>query len=134
MDQETLDAASQGKFKSRSTEEATRLIENVATSTSVKKTYLERRKMAENSNGDRISEVRASSDSVHHFVIGKEQVQFTDGSQPFSGEGDEEEHVDLTDEISFREKRLADQQRNMRCTRNYEVVRTHESRVESMMG
>ena len=84
--QSTLDAANHGNFKTRSSEEATRLIENVATSTSAKKTDLERRKMAENLNGDRISKVKATSDSVHAFVIGKEQVKFTDESPVFSSE------------------------------------------------
>lgn len=73
--QATLDARSQGNFKTRSTEEATRLIENVATSTSAKKTDLERR-MLENWNGDRISKT-------------------------FPHEGDEEEHVDLINETGF---------------------------------
>ena len=95
--QATLDSASQGKFKTRSPKEPTRLIENVATSTSAKKTDLERRKMAENSNGDRISKVKATSDLVHAFVIGKEQVKFTDENPALSSEGDEEENVDLID-------------------------------------
>ena len=131
--QATLDAASQGNFKTKTPEEATRLIENVASSTSAKKTDLERRKMAENSNGDRISEVKETSDSVHAFVIGDEQVRFTDESQTFLREGDEEEHVDLIDETGFRKQRLADQQRNMSFTRTYKAEQTHKSKLESMM-
>ena len=98
-------------------EEATRLIENVACSTSAKNTDLERRKMANNSNEDRISEVKETSDSVHAFVIGDKQVQFTDESQTFLREGDEEEHVDLIDEIGFRKQILAGHQQNMSFTK-----------------
>ncbi|WZY77895.1 hypothetical protein YC2023_024279 [Brassica napus] len=115
-------------------EEATRLIENVASSTSAKKTDLERRKMAENSNGDRISEVKETSDLVHAFVIGDEQVWSTDESQTFLREGDEKEHVDLIDETGFRKQRLADQQQNISFTRTYKAEQTHKSKLEYMMG
>ena len=108
-----------GTSKTRIHEEATRFIENVVTSTSSKNTDLERRKMAENSNGDRISKVKVTSDLVHAFVIGKEQVKFTDESPSFSSEGDEEDNVDLIDETGSCEKRFADQQRNMSFTRGY---------------
>ena len=105
------------EFQTRSPEEATSLFENVATSTSAKKTDLERRKMADNSNEDRISTVKATSDLVHAFVIGKEQVKFTAESPAFSSEGDEEVNVDLIDETGSLEQRFADQQRNMSFTR-----------------
>ena len=132
--QATLDSASQGNFKTRIHEEATRFIENVVTSTSAKNTDLERRKMAENSNGDRISKVKVTSDLVHAFVIGKEQVKFTDESPSFSSEGDEEDNVDLIDETGFCEKRFADQQRNMSFTKGYQAAPTHEGIVEFIMG
>ena len=51
------------------------LLENVATSISAKKTDLEWRKMADNSNGDRTSKVKTTSDLVHSFVIRKKQVK-----------------------------------------------------------
>ncbi|KAF2566808.1 hypothetical protein F2Q68_00025792 [Brassica cretica] len=128
MKDSTLDAASQGNFKTKTPEEATKLIENVASSTSAKKIDLERRKMAENSNGDRISEVKETSDLVHAFVIGDEQVRSTEESQTFLREGDEEEHVDLIDETGFRKQRLADQQRNMSFTRTYKAEQTHKKK------
>jgi len=90
--------------------------------------------MAENSNGDRISEVKETSDSVHAFVIGDEQVRFTDESQIFLREGNEEEHVDLIDETGFRKQRITDQQRNMSFTRTYEAGQNHRSKLESMIG
>ena len=58
--------------------------------------------MADNSNRDRISKVKATSDLFHAFVIGKEQVKFTDESPAFSSEGDEEENVDIIDETGSR--------------------------------
>ena len=58
-----MDAASQGNFKTKTPEEATRLIENVTPRTSAKNTDLERRKMAKNSNEDQISEVKEMSES-----------------------------------------------------------------------
>lgn len=126
-----MDAASQGNFKTKTPEEAMRLIENVASSTSAKKTDLERRKMANNSNGDRISEVKETSYLAHAFVIGDEQVRFTKESQALLRDGDSEEHVDLIDETGFRKQRLADQQRNMSFTRTYEAGQTHRSKLES---
>ncbi|XP_018459754.1 uncharacterized protein LOC108830659 [Raphanus sativus] len=107
MYQSTLDAAKQGNFKTRSPEEATILIENVATNTSTAKVDLWRRKM-EISNGDQISKTS-------------------------SHEGDEEEHVYLIDQIFFCEQKLANPQINMRSTRSHEEEHTHESIVESKL-
>ena len=56
----------------------------------VPKTDLERRKIAENSNGDRISEVKETSYLAHAFVIGDEQVRFNEESQALLLEGDAE--------------------------------------------
>ncbi|XP_018462183.1 uncharacterized protein LOC108833253 [Raphanus sativus] len=103
----TLDAASQGNFKTRSPKEATRLIENIATSTSTAKVDLERRNM-EISNGDRISKTS-------------------------SHEGDEEEHVNLIDQIIYYKQKLVNPQINMRSTRSHEEEQTHESIVESKL-
>ncbi|WZZ03225.1 hypothetical protein YC2023_089146 [Brassica napus] len=90
--------------------------------------------MAENSNGDRISEGKETSYLAHGFVIGDEQVRFTEESQALLREGDAEEHVDLIDETGFRKQRPADQQRNMSFTRTYEAGQTHRSKLESMIG
>ena len=74
-----------------------------------------------------------TSDLVHAFVIGDEQVRSTDESQTFLREGDEAEHVDLIDETGFHKQRLADQQRNMSFTRTYNAGQTHKSKLESMI-
>ena len=82
--------------------------------------------MAENLNGNQISEVKATLDSVNALLVGMKQVKFANEVQTFSCE---EEHVDLIDETCFLEKRFADQQRNMSFTRGYEAAQTHEGRV-----
>ncbi|KAF2560923.1 hypothetical protein F2Q70_00017156 [Brassica cretica] len=51
--------------------------------------------MAENSNGDQISEVKETSDSVHAFMIGDKQVRFTDEKITFAEKPPEAEKVTI---------------------------------------
>ena len=75
--------------------------------------------MAEELNGNRISEVKTALESVNALLVGMKQVQFANKVQTFSCE---EDHVDLIDENGFREQRFTDQQRDMSFTRGYEAA------------
>ena len=70
--QMALDASSEENFNTKNTEEAVRLIENLATSNSTKNTDFERRQSATILGKEQMDEVKAKLDSVHKLL--KKQV------------------------------------------------------------
>ena len=72
----SLNAASEGNFKTRSPEEAKKLNENLISSNCTKNADLKRMKWVENRDGEQIDEVKAKLDSVHNLLVNKKQVYF----------------------------------------------------------
>ena len=73
--QMALDTSSEGKFNTRKSEEAVRLIENLASSTSTNNTDFERRKSA-TLGKEELDDVKAKLDRVHKLL--KKHISFTE--------------------------------------------------------
>ncbi|XP_023633336.1 uncharacterized protein LOC111828970 [Capsella rubella] len=91
--QMALDAASNGNYNTRSPAQATKLIENLATSNSTKVADFERKKLAQNMDGVQLAEVKAKLDSVHNLLVSKKTVKFAAEVEEVEPGADEEEGV-----------------------------------------
>ncbi|XP_023632795.1 uncharacterized protein LOC111828622 [Capsella rubella] len=100
--QMALDAASNGNYNTRSPAQATKLIENLASSNSTKVADFERKKLAENMEGLQLAEVKAKLDSVHHLLVNKKNVKFAAEVEAFEPEEDEEEDVNYVNGAGIR--------------------------------
>ncbi|XP_023634276.1 uncharacterized protein LOC111829415 [Capsella rubella] len=88
-----LDAASNGNYNTRSPAQATKLIENLASSNSTKVADFERKKLAQNMDGVQLAEVKAKLDSVHNLLVSKKTVKFAAEVEAVEPGADEEEGV-----------------------------------------
>ncbi|KAG2292704.1 hypothetical protein Bca52824_039373 [Brassica carinata] len=87
--QMALDASSNGNFNTRNPEEAVRVIENLASSSSTKNTDFERKKSATILVNDQVDEVKAKLDSVHKLL--RKQVCLVEEAEAVGTEGIAEE-------------------------------------------
>ncbi|WZZ45372.1 uncharacterized protein LOC125583582 [Brassica napus] len=83
--QMALDASSNGNFNTRNPEEAVRVIENLASSSSTKNTDFERKKSASILVNDQMDEVKAKLDSVHKLL--RKQVCLVEEAEAVGTEG-----------------------------------------------
>ena len=86
--QMALDASSNGNFNTRNPEEAVRVIENLASSSSTKNTDFERKKSATILGNDQMVKVKAKLDSVHKLL--RRQVCLVEDAEAVDTEGREE--------------------------------------------
>ena len=80
-----LDASSNGNFNTRNPEEAVKVIENLASSSSTKNTDFERKKSATILGNDQMDEVKAKLDSVHKLL--RKQVCLVEDAEAVDTEG-----------------------------------------------
>ena len=105
--QMALDTASDGNFNTRNPEEVVRLIENLASSNSIKNTDFERRKSA-TLGKEEMDDVKAKLDSVHKLL--KKQVSFAEDMEAveINSDGDLEEDVNFISDTSFQNQRFSE--------------------------
>ena len=84
-----LDASSNGNFNTRNSEEAVKVIENLASSNNTKNTDFERKRSATILGNDQMDEVKAKLYSVHKLL--KKQVSFVEDAEAVEGRTEEEE-------------------------------------------
>ncbi|KAF8107452.1 hypothetical protein N665_0121s0006 [Sinapis alba] len=72
-----LNTASEGNFSTKNHEEATRLIENLASNSNTKNTDFERKKSTPSMSKEQIEEVKAKLDSFQKFL--RKQRQYNQG-------------------------------------------------------
>ena len=84
-----LDASSNWNFNTRNSEEAVKVIENLASSSSTKNTDFERKRSATILGNDQMDEVKAKLDSVHKLL--RKQVCLVEDAEAVDTEGRAEE-------------------------------------------
>ncbi|XP_023640347.1 uncharacterized protein LOC111831068 [Capsella rubella] len=99
--QMALDAASNGNYNTRSPAQATKLIENLASSNSTKVADFERKKLAQNMDGVQLADVKVKLDSVHNLLVAKNSVKFAAEVEAFELGVDKEEGVNYKGTSSF---------------------------------
>ncbi|KFK22159.1 hypothetical protein AALP_AAs43032U000600 [Arabis alpina] len=111
--QMTLDASSNGNFKTRFPTDCLELIKNVSTSNSTKKINEERKREAGMSGGAEIAEVKAKIDSIHHHFVNKNSVHFAQEVDTFYQDEDkEQEDVNYINLNGYQNQRYGNQSEN----------------------
>ncbi|KFK29220.1 hypothetical protein AALP_AA7G104900 [Arabis alpina] len=112
--QMTLDASSNGNFKTRFPIDCLELIKNVSTSNSTKKKIDEERKReAGMSGGAKIAEVKAKIDFIHHHLVNKKSVHFAQEVDTFYQDEDrEQEDVNYINQNGYQSQHYGNQSEN----------------------
>ncbi|KFK32410.1 hypothetical protein AALP_AA6G238200 [Arabis alpina] len=111
--QMTLDASSNGNFKTRFPADFLELIKNVCTSNSTKKIDEERRREAGKSGGAEITEVKAKIDFVHNLLVNKKSIHFAQEVDTFYQDEDrEQEDVNYINQNGYQNQRYGNQSEN----------------------